>query len=166
MKLIVLFLFFEFSLFSQTLYILPDDYDNVIHYLSKAIDHADKKIIILTHTFDNYTLKKSLIKASKRHVAITLISASDDQKKSLALYQNIDTRELLAIQSGNTQGKIATTVILIDNILTCKLSSPLDSMQIKHDMGLFTCKEDKDNAHTIENAITPLLKRSKPYLEN
>jgi hypothetical protein len=166
MKPIVLFLFFEFSLFSQILYILPDDCDNAIHYLSKAIDRAEKNVVILTHTLDNYTLKKSLIKASKRHVAITLISASDDQKKSLALYQNIDTRELLAIESPDLQGRIVTTLVLIDNTLTCKLSSPLDTTSLRQDIGLFTCNEDKVLTRTVENAIAPLIARSTPYLEN
>jgi len=165
MKHIVLFLIFEFLLFSQTLYILPDDVESVIHYLEKAIDHAEKKVVIITHTFDNYKLKKVLIKASKRDVNITLISTDVDQKKSLALYQNIDARSLLAIESPKYKGRIATSLILIDDRLTCTLSSSLENVQMHHDIGLFTCNNDSEYADRISKAIAPLIARSRPYLD-
>jgi len=166
MKHIVLFLLFEFSLFSQTLYILPDDAQSVIHYLDKAITHAEKKVVIITHTFDQYALKKALIKASKRDVAITLISTGDDQKKSLALYKNIETRTLHAIESPVYNGRIATSLILIDDTLTCRLSSSLENVAMFHDIGLFTCNKDSAYTYRITKAITPLIVRSKPYLED
>ncbi|MEA1919934.1 MAG: hypothetical protein U9N52_08855 [Campylobacterota bacterium] len=166
MKPLLLFLFFQFSLFSQTLYLLPDDSDNAIHYLMQKFSHAKKSILIITHEFDHYRLKKALIKTAKRGLDITLISAKGTLQKQLALYKNINVRDLTAINSPVREGEISFTIIIIDDRLTCKLSTSLKTKHIKHDIGLFTCKDDKNYVQSIRSKLSPLLLRSTPYLEN
>jgi len=166
MKLFLTTFLFTFSLFSQTLYLLPDEYNNVIRYLTQEIEKAEKTILVLTDEFNNYELKKSLLQAAKRDIKIKLISAQNDQKSHLALYKNIETYIFLPIQSPIENGKIAITLIIIDNKLTCKFSSALKTAQMKHNTDIFTCKDDKEFTTAIENSISPLIKRSRLYLEN
>ncbi len=166
MKQILLFLLFKFSLFSQVLYLLPDDYDNVIQHLSHQIERAEDTILIITEEFNNYTLKKSLIKASIRGVAITLISSKDDQKSHLALYKNIDSREIIPLESSRREGKITMSIIIIDASLTCKLSTALETTHIKHDTAIFTCNNNTNYIHALRETLSPLIQRSTPYLAN
>ncbi|MEA3523671.1 MAG: hypothetical protein U9R50_11955 [Campylobacterota bacterium] len=166
MKYILLFLLFKSSLFSQVLYLLPDDADNAIHYLNTKILKAEKNILIITDKLNNYSIKKSLIKAAQANVTITLISAKNDLKKQLALYRNINTREIIPIQSPVKKGKISMSIIIIDDSLTCKLSTSLEKQDIKHDTAIFTCNEDRAYTHTLKNILKPLIGRSTPYLDN
>lgn len=166
MKFLLAISLFNFSLFSQTLYLLPDEYNNIIHNLTQEIQKAEKTVFILTDKFNNYELKKSLLKAAKNGVSIKLISAVDDQKKQLALYKNIKTYILEPIESPLLDGKIAITLIIIDDTLTCKLSTSLDTPQMKHNIDIFTCKENRELKDELQNALSKLIKRSKLYLKN
>ena len=166
MKLLLTTFLFTFSLFSQTLYLLPDEYNNVVHYLTQEIEKAEKTIFILTHSLNNYELKKSLQKVAEHGIKIKLISSADDQKKQLALYKNIKTYLLEPIQSSLLNGEISTTLIIIDNKLICRLSTPLETTQMKHNIDIFTCKDNKEFIDEIHDSLTLLMKRSKPYLEN
>ena len=166
MKSLLIFFLFKCTLFSQTLYLLPDEYNNVIHSLTQEIQKAEKTVFILTDKFNNYELKKSLLKAAKHGVKIKLISAMDDQKKQLALYKNIKTYILEPIESPLLDGKIAITLIIIDDTLTCELSTALDTPQMKHNIDIFTCKENRELSDETQDALSKLIKRAKPYLKN
>ncbi len=166
MKLLLAISLFILSLFSQDSYFLPDEYDDTIHHLTKKINNAEKSIFILTDNFNHYKIKKSLIKAAKRGVHIKLISAHNDEKKQLELYKNIKTYLLKPIQSPLLDGKIAITLIIIDNKIICKLSTALETAQMKHNIDIFTCKDDKEFIDKTDHTLTILMKRSKAYLEN
>jgi sugar-specific transcriptional regulator TrmB len=163
MKPLLIIFLFTFSLFSQSIYLLPDEYDDIIYHLSKEIDKAEKVVFILTNEFNNYELKKTLLKAAKRGIKITIISSPNKGKKQLALYKNIQTYLLKPIQSSILDGRVAITLIIIDDKLTCTLATPLETTQMKHNIDIFTCKEYTDD---IQSSITKLIKRSQPYLEN
>ncbi len=165
MKYILIFLLLKFSLFAQSLYLLPDDYDCVIYQIEKKIKKAKSNILIITEIFNNYKLKKALIKAAKKGVKITLISADEDMKSILAIYKNIESKELKAIDNAEKKGIISMSIIIIDNTLTCKLSTNLDSVSMQHDISIFTCKSDKNETLSVEKLIKPLKQRSESYLK-
>jgi uncharacterized protein (UPF0262 family) len=166
MKFILLFLLFNFSLFSQKLYLLPDEYNNVIYKLKKEIENAENSILIITDKFYNYTIKNALIQTAKKGVKITLISANEDMKSILAIYKNIETKSIKPIDSPTMKGEIAMSLIIIDSSLTCKLSNALNTKQMQHDISMLTCKESIEDTRLIQNLIEPLIKRSTSYLKD
>ena len=165
MKYILLFLLFNFSLFSQCIYLLPDNYTDVIYKLEKNILKAKKRVFVLTDKFNNYRLKNALIKASKKGVKIELISAKEDMKGILEVYKNIHTKVLKAIDSPVKKGDITLSLIIIDNLLTCKLTTDLDTKTMQHDISIFTCKSDRKYTALIKKLIYPLELRSESYLK-
>jgi DNA-binding LacI/PurR family transcriptional regulator len=165
MKPIVLFLLIKFSLFAQNIYILPDEYTEIIYQLRKNIRKSRESIFIITDSFNQYTLKKELVKAAKRDINITLISASDDDKSYLQMYKNIDTKILSAIDSPRYTGKISISIIIFDNHLTCRLSTSLNIFNMQHDIALFTCKDDISFTKNILESFSSYIKRSRKYFD-
>jgi hypothetical protein len=165
MKRILLFLFFTCSVYAHDLYILPDDYDEVIYLLSKKIESAKEEISLITDKLDNYKIKRALVNAAKKGVKILFISANNTQKNQLALYKNIQTKDIHAIEDAKRKGSVSMSIFIIDNSLTCKLSTSLTYLHMRHDIALFSCTHRADIVKSMSEMMDIFEKRSGNYLK-
>lgn len=93
-----LLLFLPLCLFSQDLFILPEQHTLLSHQLNAQLERAKKHVHIFTQKLDDYTLQKSLKKLPTKGITLTLISAdapnANNRIHQLNLLKNVELYQL------------------------------------------------------------------------
>jgi phosphatidylserine/phosphatidylglycerophosphate/cardiolipin synthase-like enzyme len=165
-----IFLIFPIFLLLQETFSLPDQGDRLIHSINTHLKNAQYEVYIFTPVIDEYTLIRSLKKAAKKNVKITLItneSIRQDNKKIkiqnqgayLSLFQNISVYTLPSFHHDqDSSSELKGSLVCIDNKELFVITHGLSTKKLKSDYAFGL--HQKTRCNTI---FEPLLERCKPY---
>ena len=168
MKLIILSTFFLLTLVhASESFLLPDQTPDVLHKLSTLIRSAKKTIVLVTPELRSNILKKSLVKAVKRSMGITIITSAETIADAayLAQFNKTGILTLRGLQTDTHEGQLRLSLIMIDNRRACIATLPFNEQAMRHDVAMASCTDDPEQLSRYHAYIATLLSRSAPYLQ-
>ncbi len=163
MKTLLFLSIFTAALVAKNIsYILPHQHDSALSYLCKALQEAQSSVTIISTKIDSYELKKALLPSVKKKIPIQIISYSDENLGvEWVQYANVS----LLFMDSHSIMPLTFSLILIDDTLTCKLSTALDTALMHSTFSFLECSHTqyaREYANKIRNTLLPY---SKPYLK-
>ena len=164
------FLIFPVFLLLQEAFLLPDQADKLLYSINAHLKEAKHEVFIFTPTVDDYSLIRSLKKAAKNDVKITLItneSIRQDPNKSkiknqgayLSLFQNISVYTLPSFHHDQDRSsELKGSLVCIDNKELFIITHTLSTKELKRDYAFGL--HQKMECNTL---FEPILERCKPY---
>ncbi len=160
--LLFLSLFTTVLVAKNVLYLLPHQHDSALSYLCKALQNAQSSVTIISTKIDSYELKKAFLSLVKKKIPVQIISSSEHHLGvEWVQYANVS----LSLLHTDTVMPLTFSLIIIDETLTCKLSTALESTLMQSTFSLLECSQTqyaRDYAFKIRDALLPY---SKAYLE-
>ena len=165
-----IFLVFPVFLLLQEAFTLPDQGDKLIHSLNLHLKKAKHEVYIFTPVINDYTIIRSLKKAAKGDVRITLItneSIRQDQNKTginnqaayLSLFKNISVFTLPSFHHDqDSSSELKGSLLCIDDEELFVIANGLSNKKLKSDYAFALHQKVKCNY-----LFEPLLERCKPY---
>lgn len=158
-KILLFLLSFSLAHGDTVDYLLPDSHADFSHTLEEALKHARNEILVITPALHHASLKRAALEGVKRGASMTLIVQSlKGDPLSLAQYERVDVRTL----GGRT---LDGSIIFIDNRFACTLPHSVDAELFSLHASLIQCSDDAIKINALRSALSPLIKRSKSYLE-
>lgn len=148
-------------------FILPDNTSDALYFLKRNIDSANKELTIITPHLKSQKLRNSLEKSSAKGVHVTIITHSEPigDAAYLAQFKDIDVNIIQGQQSDHQKGRLALSLLLIDNKYACISTSAFDERLMRHDIALIECTSDSQRLRHYTDIIETQLRRSKSYLQ-
>jgi len=150
--------------------VLPDQGDRLVHSITAQLKTAKHEVLIFTPVMDEYTLIRSLKKAAKNDVKITLITNEsirqehnktdiNNQGAYLSLFHNIAVCTLPSFHHDqDSSSELKGSLICIDNEELFMITHGLSTKKLKSDYAFGL--HQKIQCNTL---FEPLLERCKPY---
>lgn len=156
-KLLLLLLTFSTVYPQETIFNFPDNHTRFINQINRTLKNSSH-ILIVTPTYHHAELTKGLLASIKRGADVKLI-VQDPQGDPLSMVQykgiNLYTSPISLVQS----------ILLIDKTLVCMSNETLDDEILNSTHSSIRCSDETSEITAIRHALTPLLTRSKSYLE-
>ncbi len=160
--LLFLSLFITVSVAKNISYLLPHQHDSALSYLCKALENAHSSVTIISTKIDSYELKKAFLSLVKKKIPVHIISASEHHLGvAWVQYANVS----FSLLDTDTVMPLTFSLILIDDTLTCKLSTALDSKLMQSTFSVLECSQTqyaRKHAYKIRDTLLPY---SRVYLE-
>ncbi len=165
-----IFLVFPVFLLLQEAFMLPDQGDRLVHSITTHLKKATHEVLIFTPAIDDYTIIRSLKKASENDIKITLITNDSirkdktkvdpgNQSAYLSLFQNISVHTLPSYHHDkDISSGLKGSLICIDDEELFVITHELSSKRFKSDYAFALHQKTKCNT-----LFEPLLERAKPY---
>ncbi len=163
MKTLLFLTLLTFKLFAGNVsFILPHQLDNALFYLSKELNKAQSSVTIVSTKIDIYELKKVFLSLVDKKIPVRIISYSKNGSGvKWVQYTNVS----LFIVDTSRMIPLSFSLISIDNSLTCKLSTTLETSAMRNLFSLLECSHTKYAHRNGQKIITTLLRYASPYLE-
>ena len=163
MKTLLLVTLFTAVLTAKNLsYLLPHQHDSALSHLSRALQNAHSSVTIISTKIDSYELKKAFLSLLKRQIPIQIISYSHHHLGvEWVQYANVSLRLLDA----DRVMPLTFSLIMIDDDMTCKISTALDTTLMTSTFSLMECSHTKYAREDANNIRDMLLPYSTPYLK-
>lgn len=158
-KLIPFLLAFSLTYGKNADYLLPDHNSMMTHTLEKILKDSRKEILIITPELNHTPFKRAILEGVKRGSRLVLIVQSlKGDPLALAQYERIEVRTL--------EGRLLEgSVLLIDNRFECTLPASIDQESFSAHTALIRCSDDETALSSLRTLLTPIIKRSSPYLK-
>lgn len=149
------------TLSGQSHFLLPHEHNLLIAALKNEIASARERLVLITDSLSDYTLQKSLKQQAKKGVKIIIVLRTPADASALALYRNIELRQLHGIDSPVYHSTISMSLLQRDGTHTCLGTTALTRKTLAHNIALFTCNPSE----VFGDTIMKLLQESTPYLQ-
>ena len=150
---------FQYSLFSNELYFIPDDSKIVLKKIKKSLKHSEKSIKILAYNF-SYNKLASYLKQSKSNIQIIFdTKAIKDAKSQLHKICNQDIKNIDCFVFDEDL-KLHSKIIIIDDDLAIFGSPNLTKSSFKSNYENIYFEYDKNIIKKFDGYFAKLLKNS------
>ncbi|GEM_PF-2856818 len=160
--LLFLLLFTTVTVAKNLSYLLPHQHDSALSQLSHALRNAHSSVTIISTKIDSYELKKAFMSLVTKKIPVTIFTYSDHHLGvEWVQYANVS----LFLIDAETVMPLTFSLIMIDDAITCKLSTALDASLMQSTFALFECSSTKYARKHAQNIRDALLPYSQPYLK-
>lgn len=154
--LVLLFIFVSISA-HETVFKLPDNHSRFLHELNQRFK-SSSQILIITPSLHHSKFSKNLISSIKKGGTVKLI-VQDAHGDPLSLIQYKNVELYLSSRPLNQ------TVIMMDDSLVCTGDTALNDDLFSSQHSVIRCSDTSNKIHLLQNALYPLIRNAKPYLE-
>ena len=155
-KVVFIWIVFVSTLYAADSFLLPDQYNDALYRLKQKILSANKSLVILSAFPIDNALRYAIKKRLSHHVSFELITSSQTEAASFAVYQNT---HIHLLRSPNMQ-QMHMTLLLLDDKEACFSSVALNTTAMRHEIGILQCGTTID---FYQQAIAKLRRRCDPY---
>jgi len=160
--LLCLLLFTVVLLAKNVLYILPHQHDSALLHLCEALKSAHSSVTIISTKIDSYELKKAFMSLVKRQIPVQIISYSNHNLGTeWVQYANVS---LMLVDARNVM-PLNFSLLMIDDTLTCKLSTSLDARQMRSTFSFLECSSTRYAYKQAQKIRKTLMRYATPYLK-
>lgn len=155
------------SLQAQEHFFLPDEADDALWHLQRHIAEAKRSIVVITPHLSNSELLRALAKAVETGKTLTLVTSKSDTENAAALvrFRHVDYRTLTGQLSDAYEGRLAQTLVILDDAYGCSSALPLATDAFEHDVGLMECGSEPESIAAYRKASARIIERASPYLQ-
>ncbi len=167
-RLLLIFMLLSCYLRASEIFLLPDHTTDALHTINSLVKKSQHEILIISSSLQSKKLERSLKKLAHSGISITLILGKKNafSASSLQQYQSVEIKTLNGLQSDKEQGKLSTTLIIVDKREACLSSVTLNEDAMRHDIGFVECSSDPQRLKTYLRHAQTLKERAKSYLSN
>ena len=152
-KIVLIALFLVLNLYSNEVYILPKQGEQIKDKISESITNAKSEILIAMYNFSYKKFAKDLVDASKNGVKITVFLDAKKMKEDSEVFEYLKKNNIKVVL---VKDKMHLKVALIDSKVAIFGSTNWTKESFEENYELIYISEDEKTVETLSSFIKSL----------